>query len=82
MAGRKDIGNINLMELLGFDVQEVSGLPSYERIYEYYCVTNRECGIGVVEDGSVCFIRDHIIKWNKEDDTNNIPINQRKPIII
>ena len=61
----------------------VENLPSYEE-YQYWeylkdrkIIFNQDVDLSIVNRAVL-----NIIKWNEEDDLNNIPLEQRKPIKI
>ena len=62
------------------DMQEKGGIPSPEVINEWQDITERRLYVEDINETIIDYLSYYIAKWNLDDDKNEIPIGQRKPI--
>lgn len=68
----------DLMDCLGNNVKE--DIKSFEDIINLDGCLNREVCIGDIVDGTGATVDGYIRFWNEQDELNNVPIEERKPI--
>lgn len=72
-----------MSKLFNKEFLELAEVPNYEE-YQYWeylqerkIIFNQDVDLGIINRAVL-----NIIRWNEEDDNNNIPVSSRKPIII
>lgn len=70
---------INLDEVLSALLKDINSFDEYLATKRY---SDREIYLGDIDSGSAGMVVSQIITYNKEDEKNNIPVENRKPILI
>lgn len=87
MINLKGKGNLLDQDYINLEINDVSDdynfkLPSISSIREHKAYSKREVYINFEIDDSLFDVAMDIINWNKEDELNNVPIEERVPIKI
>ena len=69
----------DLIESMADKVKEQSTV-TFEDLINYDCALNREIFVSGIGDGTGTMMDTLIRYWNREDEKNNIPVEERKPI--